>query len=270
MLNIFKRELKANRKSLIIWAVILLFLTVAGFGEYGIVVKPDSGMDIGAIVNVMPKAVRAVFGMGTLPIDTPEGWYACMFIWCAILVFIHAALLGSSIIAKEESDRTSEFLYTKPISRKDIMTGKILAALINVFIMAFITWASTLLIFGQYADKTLIGQINLSMICMFIIQILFLFIGLFLSAVFEKKGKAMRISATAVIVTYLISVIMDIYGNIDLLNFLSFLTPFKYFDVADIVTGKGISPAFVILSAVLIVAAGYLTYFSYKRRDIHT
>ena len=62
---------------------------------------------------------------------------------------IHAAMLGATIIAKEERDKTAEFLFVKPVSRSKIISFKLLVALVNIVILTivaaislFIWWAN--------------------------------------------------------------------------------------------------------------------------------
>ena len=47
---------------------------------------------------------------------------------------IYAAILGVSSLAKEESEGTVEFLYSKPVTRSRIVTAKILANAFYTFL----------------------------------------------------------------------------------------------------------------------------------------
>ena len=116
------RELKANRKGLLIWMVGMLFMVAIGAAEYGTVV--ENSESIMQMMDALPRIVKVIFGMDILPIDTPLGYYVCMYLWYSMVAFAHAIVLGATIIAKEERDRTAEFIYTMPYSRKTISVGK--------------------------------------------------------------------------------------------------------------------------------------------------
>ncbi len=61
------------------------------------------------------------------------------------------------------------------------------------------------------------------------------------------------------------SVVVDINQNA---TWLRYFTPFKYFDVETLVTGGTLDPLFVGLSTLIIAVLVFVTYGSYKKRDI--
>ena len=144
------RELKANRKGLLIWMAGMLFMVAIGAAEYGTVV--ENAESIMPMLDAMPRIVKVIFGMDVLPVGTPLGYYVCMYLWYCMVAFAHAIVLGATVIAKEERDRTAEFLYTMPYSRKTIISGKIIAAAINVLCMTIFTFLCIIL--------TLVSQMN--------------------------------------------------------------------------------------------------------------
>ena len=123
------RELKANRKGLSMWMFGMLFMVAIGAAEYGTVV--ENSESIMQMMDALPRIVKVIFGMDILPVYTPLGYYVCMYLWYSMVAFAHAIVLGATIISKEERDRTAEFLYTMPYSRKTIISGKIIAAVIK-------------------------------------------------------------------------------------------------------------------------------------------
>jgi ABC-2 type transport system permease protein len=132
------KELKANRKGLSMWMFGMLFMVAIGAAEYGTVV--ENSESIMSMMDAMPRIVKVIFGMDILPVYTPLGYYVCMYLWYSMVAFAHAIVLGATIISKEERDRTAEFLYTMPYSRKTIISGKIIAAVINVLCMTIFTF----------------------------------------------------------------------------------------------------------------------------------
>jgi ABC-2 type transport system permease protein len=261
-MNIFLREMKANRKALIIWSVCMFLLVLSGMGKY-------TAYSSGANNNVfdkMPHSMKALLGMGSLDVTKIGGFFALLFTYIAITTAIHAVLLGNSIIAKEERDKTTEFLMIKPVSRITVITSKLLAALVNVVIINIVTLLSSIMMVGAFnKGEDFAGEVVMFLLSMFIIQLIFLALGALLAACM-KDPKASGSLATGILFgTYIISKITDLTDKVDILNLLS---PFKYFSYEKIVYGEGLNPIIVILSLALVAAFSASTYYFYMKRDL--
>jgi ABC-2 type transport system permease protein len=111
IMNIFIKELKANRKALIIWSVCMFLLVMSGMGKYTAYASGGAGSDV---FDKLPHTIKVLFGLGDFEVTKISGFYAFLFPYIEITAAIHAALLGSGIIAKEERDKTTEFLIENP------------------------------------------------------------------------------------------------------------------------------------------------------------
>ena len=263
MLSVCFRELKSNLKPLLFWCIGMLVMGSVGYLEYSGFVNSDES--IGAVFELMPKIVMVMFGAGTLSLDSPEGYYACMFLWLSVIAFVHAILLGSNIISKEERDKTSEFLFIKPIKRSSIITAKLIAGICNIVLLAFVAWLTTVLFFLPLVTETnLFKEVTLSMVGMLFTGLIFFFIGLFISSVCKDYKKSNVFAAILVVVSYFLSVIIEMSGEI---NFLNILTPFRYFHVVDVIQ-NGFNLGYFLLAFAMIVIFGYFTYSLWKKRDL--
>ena len=101
---------------------------------------------------------------------------------------------------------------------------------------------------------------------MFILQMLFLVIGSSLAAVKKKSKTAASIATGVLLLTYLISVAIDLNENIEGLKY---LTPFKYFEAKNVMFGAGFELSFVLLSTVLIAILTVVTFVYFKKRDLN-
>jgi len=262
-LNIFLRELRANRKALIIWSACMFLLVLSGMAKYA---AYSSGGQSAAIFNDMPYSVKALLGMGSFDLTTMSGYFAMLFLYIELAVAIHAALLGAGIIAKEERDKTSEFLMIKPVSRNAVITAKLLAAFVNVAIVNIVTLIASVSMVSAYnKGNDITGEIILFMLSMFIVQLIFLSLGA-ASAAFMKKPKSAGSAAIGLLVMALI--FAKITDLTDRLNFLNIFSPFKYFSYANIVNGKGLEVTIVILSLLLVAVLSFSAYFFYPKRDL--
>ncbi len=280
MFPIIRRELRANLKSIVIWGVCMLFMALAGFGEYDVVITEGSASDLTSIVDVMPRILQVMFGMGVIPISTAAGWYVCMFLWCSLIAYVHAALLGATILSKEERDKTSEFLFTRPVKRSTVVSAKMVAAALNSLFVVFIAWVGTLVVFsspirreGGVGDVAItLADVHATMLGMYLTALVFLFLGFCLSAVFSGRGKAAQYASAVVLATYFVSVAIEMLGEVDevaaISDYLCLLSPFRYFDPARMLQ-HGFELAYLLLATALVVAMGYITFRAFGKRNLH-
>jgi ABC-2 type transport system permease protein len=264
-MNIFLKEMKSHRKSLVFWSIGVFFMVASGMVKYESLAS--SGQQMNDMLAGMPKSMLAILGMGDFDISNATGYYGLLFIYLLLMATIHAAMLGATIIAKEERDKTTEFLFVKPVSRTTIITAKLAAALFNIVILNMVTFVSSLILVGKYSKGEVVtSDIAMTMAGMFILQLLFMVIGSSLAAV-KKKSKAAASLATGVLLlTYVISVAIDLNENIEGLRY---LTPFKYFEAKNVMFGGGFEFIFVLLSVVLIATLTVVTFVFYKKRDLN-
>lgn len=263
-MNIFLRELKAHWRSLIIWCVVILFLVVSAMAKFQS--YSETGQSMTELLSHMPRALRIVLGMGNLDLATAGGFYGMFYLYLLLMAGIHASMLGAGIIAKEERDKTTEFLIAKPVSRERVISSKLLAALFNILVYNIVTLVFSLAIVGQYAGgEDVTNEILLMMAGMFMLQLIFLSIGAGTAALSRRPKGAGSIATAILLGTYVISAASGIDSRLDGLKY---ITPFKYFDAEQLIRDGSFQPVFVILSAVIVAAMVCVTYVFYKKKDL--
>ncbi|MBM7613830.1 ABC transporter permease subunit [Alkaliphilus hydrothermalis] len=264
-MNIFLREMKAHRKSLIIWSVGIVLLITSGMGEYSAV--SSSGKTMNELVESMPRSIKAIMGVGTLDLSKASGYYGILFLYVSLIGAIHAVMTGCNIIAKEERDKTSEFLLVKPVSRKSIITSKLLATLVNLMIINTVTLVSSIYITGYYGKgEKMTGDIITLMMGLFLLQLLFMTIGTAIAAINRKPTKSIGLSTGILMFSFLLSIVIDMNGKIEPLKY---LTPFKYFEAKNIMYGGGLDLFYVLISIGIATVLSVFTYCFYQQRDIN-
>ena len=263
-MNVFIVEMKAHRKGLIIWAFGIIFMVAAGMGKY--VALTSTGQSMNDIFAQMPKSMLAIFGIGNFNLSKASGYFGMLFLYLLLMATIHAAMLGADIISKEERDKTAEFLLSKPISRNKIITSKLLAALTNIIIFNIITLVSSIIVVGKYSKGEAVSSDIVILMCgMFILQLMFMLIGTAIAAVSKNPKTATSISTGVLLITYILSMAIDLNGKIDNLKY---LTPFKYYEAKNLMFGGGFQWSFVILSIIIISSMLCITYVFYDKRDL--
>jgi ABC-2 type transport system permease protein len=265
-MNIYKRELEANYKSFLIWASAMIFLIFAGMMKYSAFAK--TGETINQLFSALPAGLMKVMGVEPgMDLNSIGVFYSIFFLYFLLLTSVHSCLLGANIMAKEERDRTADFLLVKPIRRHQAVTAKILAAATFVILLNLVTSLTSMAAVGPMnsSGESLNGPILWVSFALLIIQVLFLSIGLFLGAWAKNAARASGIATAVILGTFILKTVIDLSGGID---WLSFLTPFRYFDSLKVMYEHELRLPYLLLSGGLAAVFTAGTYFFFHRRDI--
>lgn len=263
-MNIFLREMKAYRKSIILWSVGMIVLIGSGMAKFE--GMASSGQSMNDIMASMPKSLQAIMGTGGLDVSQVSGYFSVLYIYVLLMATIHATMLGATVIAKEERDKTVEFLFAKPVSRSKIISGKLIMASVNSVILNIVAMVTTIYLVGNYNEGGAVtGDIIYAMIAMFLMQILFLFIGSAIAAVSKRPRRAASIATGILLGTFILSIAIDLNEKLD---FMKYFTPFKYFEAKVVMNGEGLDIIFILLSLSLIAILLMITFVFYRKRDL--
>jgi ABC-2 type transport system permease protein len=263
-MNIFIRELKANLKSLVIWSVIIALLILVGVAKFSAYFNNPEML---AILNALPAAVIDAMSLRAFNLTTLSGFYGIMFIYFGLMGGIAAAMWGSDIISKEERDKTVEFSLVLPVSRSRVITAKALAALVNCIVFVLITWGVSYAAAQQFhPDPSFNKLLTLEMEGMFIIELIFLALGLLLGCAMKQFKRSGNIAIAIILGTYFLSVFSGMQANLD---FLKYFSPFKYFDAGVIIHSGKLDPMYMLLSAAIVAVCVIAAYWVYNKRDLY-
>jgi ABC-2 type transport system permease protein len=263
-MNVFVRELKANLRSLLIWGVIVVLFVTVGVSKFS---AYYGNPEMLALLDQMPPALLAAFSIEAFNLTTVTGFFGLMFTYFALLLSIAAAMWGSDIISKEERDKTVEFSLTLPVTRSRVVTAKTLAALVNCVGLLLITWGASLVSAAQYQpDSEFYQFLRLCMLAVFILQLIFLAIGIFLGCAMKRYKRAGAVAVALLLGTYFLSVLSSLSKDLD---FLKYFSPFKYFDAGVLLREARFDVTFVLLSAAIILVSMVGAYLTYTRRDLY-
>ena len=263
-MNVFKREVRANLRSLIIWGIIVIVFVLMGITKFA---AYEGNPEMLEILDSMPSALVDAFSMNTFNLTTITGFYGVMFNYFALIASISAAMWGSDIISKEERDKTVEFSLALPITREKLVTAKILAALVNCIVLLFVIWGASLVSTAQYSpDSDFYEFLFLCMQALFMLQLVFLAVGVLLGCAMKQYKRSGSVAVSLLLGAYFVSVISGMSKN---LEFLKYFSPFKYFSPATFVHESSIDFNYVLLSLGIILVCIAGGYFTYARRDLY-
>ena len=262
-MNLFLHELKYYRKSTIVWTISLSAITIMFLAMFpGLT---NSATDVKKLFEGYPLALRNAIGISLDTITTLLGFYSFTFLYITLCGAIQAMNLGTSIISKEVQGKTADFLLTKPVSRIQIMTAKLLAALASLVITDLIYFIVASMMASVITSKAFSMKIFIMISAtLFFIQLIFLALGVIISVMVPKIKSVLPVSLGTVFTFFFISMFGAAIGD----NNLRYITPFKYFDSAYIIKNAAYETSFIILEVVIIIIAIVASYIIYNKKDI--
>ncbi|MFJ7725922.1 ABC transporter permease subunit [Neobacillus sp. NPDC097160] len=263
-MNIFLHELKAYRKSTIIWSFSLVLIIVLFMSFYPSFAKDAEGFK--KIMEGYPEAIRNALGFSLGNFFTIVGFYCFPLSFITLCGAIQAMNLGTSIVSKEVREKTADFLLTKPVTRTTVLTAKLVAAFSSIVItnIVYIAAASIMAFQVKTDDFSLKVFVMLSL-TMFFIQLIFLALGIIISVIVPKIKSVLTVSLATVFAFYFIGMLADTSGE----DAKRYFSPFKYFDTAYIIRHSGFEASFLIAGAIIIIFAIAASYVIYAKKDIH-
>lgn len=263
-MNIFKQELKTQRKSFLFWCLGLFLLIFAGITKYQGIASTQ-GVDMNAILDKFPPIVLAILGANGIDTNTLSGYYAMMAFYAVICACIYAVFLGSQSILRELLDKTHDFLFTKPYSRTYILTSKFAANILLLTLFSVVNFLSSLLaLYTLKLDDTITSTIVYFCITIYLISLIFFFCAAFLSTIIKNIQKGTSYSIYIFLLTFLLGILSQMSDHT---KFLRVFSPMRYFLPADLIA-HNITFSYLLLSLVLIFFFGGGTYFFFRKKDL--
>lgn len=265
-MNMYLHELRAYRKSTIIWTISIVTVLAVMLSMFPSFSNPSTQASIKTALQSFPEAVRKALGISIDMVTSILGFYSYLFLYVSLCGAIQAMNLGTSIISKEVREKTADFLLTKPVSRKQIVTAKLLAALTELVITNVVFTVAAFVICEMVKNKEF--SINIFLLItfsLFFIQMMFMALGVIVSVVMKKIKTVITISLSTVFVFFIISMFGSVIGD----KAIRYVTPFKYFDSTYIINNGGYEASYLIVGVMFIIISTVASYYIYIKKDIH-
>lgn len=261
----FKRELKVNFKSFIIWNIILLSIFLLVYLMYPSIVSSNNIDMINELIKVFPEEVLIAFNMDISSMDSAFGWLKSEgFVFVLLIIGCYAGILGSNILLKEESDKTIEYLNSLPIKRNDIVKTKAITGLIYIILMVVIIGIFNyigLILSGDFDKKQ---YLLLSITPIFSSTVIY-FLCLFLSTFTHKTKKMLGLSLAIVMISYILQTLSAMSESVE---FLKYFSVFTLADIRNVILNISINPIMIIISTNLSVLFYILTMINYNKKEL--
>lgn len=260
-MTLVKHEWKQGRTALAVWTAAIGFFIVICVFMY-----PEMKSEMEGVTNLFASmgSFTAAFGMDRLNFGALTGFYA---IECGNILGIGGAFFASltaiGMLAKEEKERTAEFLLTHPVSRMRILTEKLTAVFLQITglnAVAFLLAAGSIALIGEPIPWKEIGLLHLAY---YLVQLELAGICLGISAFLRRSGLGIGLGLATVM--YFLNIIANLSEKAE---FLKYITPFGYAEGADIITNGSLDMGMLLPGILFCLIGIAAAYWKYCRKDI--
>jgi len=263
-MNMFLHELQAYKKFTALWILTLVGLVVIFLSMFPTISREAE--EFKRIMEGFPESIRLALGLSVENIGSIVGYYSYIFLYISLFGAIQAMIIGVSILSKEVRQKTADFLLTKPVTRSQIVTAKLLAGFSSLVItnMAFLGAATLMASLVETKEYSTLLFLLLSL-TLFFLQLIFLALGMIVSVLVPKIKSVLSISLGIVFTFFILGALISTRED----HALRYLTPFKYFDFAYIIQHSSYESSFIAAAIGFIAIAITASYIIYSKRDIH-
>lgn len=260
-MTIFNHEIRRGKTAFLIWTGVIAFMIILCMALYPEMKEQMRG--INALFANM-GGFTAAFGMDKISFGEAMGFYA---IECGNILGLggafYAALLGIAALAKEEKERTAEFLLSHPVSRFSVIMEKWLAIVVQLLVMNGIVTAVAALSFCVIGEDIQFPEFLLLHLAFLVLQLEIAAVCFGISAFLRSNGLGAGLGLATIL--YFLNLISNISEQAKVFDY---ITPFAYAEASEIVSNgriDGTLLALGVLYGIIGVVAGTIYY---SRKDI--
>lgn len=262
-MNIVKQEFKMTYKSLIYYTASMLAMVYI-FLMFFETFSKDTAM-LNELLSNFPQEFKAAFGFADVDLSKISGYLSFLFGYIVLFGAVYGMKLGISVLSEEARAKTADFLLSKPVKRLRVAAAKLSAVFVCIILQNILLYALILPVAMSKANGDLdIKIFTLMSFSVFLVQIFFVGIGMFISVLMRKIKSVMPVTLAVVFMFFIIELI-----NQSLLEEkLTYLTPFSYFKGSDIISRIGYDPKYLAIDIAIFVIFTFLSFIIYKKKDV--
>lgn len=264
-MNIFKQELKMMLRSLIAYTigmVAMFYFFLFFFDSFS-----SNTRVLDELLSNFPTEFRAAFGFSDVKMSELSGYLSFLYGYIVLIGAIFGMKLGISVLSEETRVKTADFLMSKPVKRYKIAAAKLAAILVCIALQNILMYSIAITGAMSKGDvKLTVTVFTLYNLSIFMVQLFFVGVGMFVSVLFRRIKAVMPITLAVVFMFYIIELI-----NQSLLDEkLTYLTPFSYFKGAYIIEHSSYQLKYVVVDIAVFIILTLLGCLIYQRKDVHS
>lgn len=261
MIPLFFHEMKQSIRMLSIWSIV-----VAGMVLLCMIIFPEMESQADSMEEMFATmgGFTDAFGMDKVSIADPLGYYGIE--GGAILGLggaLFAALVGTRMLSKEETEHTAEFLLTHPLGRPSVVSGKLLAVVAQILVFNLICLLGGIASFALIDEPIKGDAFWLFHLAQFVMHLEIAGICFGASAILKRGSIGFGLGLAALLY------FLNILGNISKdSEFVRFITPFAYADASNILPDATLDTQLLGLGIGYLLIGIIVAYLVYSRKDI--
>ncbi len=261
-MNIFFKEFRLARNSLITWAIALLAVSLLF-----VMIYPAFSHDIEAsrkLLANLPAQARAALGLSLDTFGSFLGFYAYILIYISLAAAVQGMNLGLMCLGREVTSGTTDFLLSRPVSRTKIFVSKVSAAIGVLIVTDVLLTSGVFAVVAGLKVATFNGMtfilLNASVL---LLQVIFMSLGVIITQIFGRIRSTLSVSLGVCFGFFGLSLLAGFTGD----KLLRWITPFQYFNHADIAKTGSFEVKYLALAASVIVISLFISWLIYTRHD---
>lgn len=263
-MKLYKISLRRYLLIALLWAIPLFIVLSLALSLYPII--NNNSLEINSFLSRYNNETLVFLNINDDTFSSILGFYTYLFPIFTLLGAFGASHLGLKVMLDDRLNNIQIFLLTKPLTRKEILNNKKLAAITLLVIENIIFNIISLLLITLLKGDSEINllylfEINTSLL---LLQITFMFITMMISSFFKRPKSLLTKSLIIILLFFILSLIEHTYPNI----ILSYINPFSYFKVSDILTQGTYQYRFIVASLVIVFYSNTFSLSNYENEDI--
>jgi ABC-2 type transport system permease protein len=255
--------LRDQRRSLGLWGLALTAVTLVYVSFYPAV----GGDELGSMVEALPEGLSAAMGYDQL--GSAAGYLtATVFgLLGPALLLVFGVSRGARLVAGLEEEGGLELELTAPVSRRQVVTERLLVLLVSLATLVGVVLVVTLGLLAviDLEDVTVGGIVGTSL-GLLLLTAAFATVTYAAGAATGRRGVALAVGAGLAVVSY----VADAIGSIvEGASWLTDVSPWSWYLAGDPMTGGIDAVGYTLLLAVTVVAA-VVAVVTFDRRDLGT
>lgn len=262
-----KYEMKQYKASVITWSVALAGTIIFLLPVFISIMTDRTVITPELVDSLRNNTFFSAIGVDIKNLLSPMGAYSYVTSFILIAAATFGTYMGISLVSKEYAQKTTDFLFTKPHSRRSIFGSKLFSGAICCLTVGLTYLVASYLVMQLFAKES-IELIPLLLIAFSVslLQLLYMAVG-FLIAVFVPNIKTPLIVALGIaFFTYAFGAFARIVGN----KLVSYLSPYTYFNGGYIREFNSYDLKYMLVLFVVTTVTILVSYKVFAKKDIFT
>lgn len=257
---VFRHEWKQNRKYILTWAsalAVCIFLMTPVY--YNMLETPG-----GLSEEFAQGGFFETVGVSLALLMEPLGMYSFLNAFFAIAGGVFGVYLGLSLYAKECTENTAEYIFTKPCGRKAVCQGKSFCVLSGVCVAGSAYLAASFVTLLLFQPGFSLTEFLLLAASFLLVTLFFGGLGLLWGSLRPNNRSPLLTAGLVTFAEYCITAFSRTVDN----RMIGFFSPFSYFNPAAIHETGFYEHDYLLWYLLLVAAFFSLSYMAVMKRDV--